>query len=508
MGGPFRVLHVDDNPDIAELTATFLEREEETLAVEPVTSAADGLERLEANEFDCVVSDYDMPRMDGIEFLQTVRERERDLPFILFTGKGSEEIASEAISAGVTDYLQKEPGAEQYTILANRITNAIDRAEAKATARQSQERYRSLFENNPLALWEEDYSEAKPYADAIADRTDDFVGYLDDHPEELDRLMSNIEVIDVNQNAVEYYGADSKAHLVDNLDTLMTDTGRDVNKRLWRNIAEGRTRFREETLTRLLDGTLRNELLELYVPDQYAEDYSRLYIAVTDITEHKERERELERQNEQLDEFVGLVSHDLRGPLTRAVGHLELATDACDRGDAEAVEEHLGTIAAAHSQMEAMIDDLLALARERQIEAEGSPVSIAAVAERSVRRLSSPPASLVTETDRLVIADVDRFTQLLENLVRNAVQHGGSAVAVRVGGTEDGFFVADDGPGIDPDDRDRIFDTGFSTSEDGTGFGLSIVTAIADAHGWTVSVTESERGGARFEFGGVEFADD
>jgi len=116
-----QVLHVDDNPEFAELAATFVEQEDDRLTVDIATSASEALDRLTEEELDCIVSDYEMPGQDGIEFLKTVRERYPDLPFILYTGKGSEEIASDAISAGVSDYLQKGTGTERYELLANRI---------------------------------------------------------------------------------------------------------------------------------------------------------------------------------------------------------------------------------------------------------------------------------------------------------------------------------------------------------------------------------------------------
>lgn len=120
-----RVLHVDDEPDFADLAATFLEREDDRFDTETATSATEGLDRLSGRTYDCIVSDYDMPRTNGIEFLEQVREKWPNLPFILFTGKGSEDLASDAISAGVTDYLQKQDGTEQYELLANRIENAV-----------------------------------------------------------------------------------------------------------------------------------------------------------------------------------------------------------------------------------------------------------------------------------------------------------------------------------------------------------------------------------------------
>ena len=123
---PIRVLHVDDDPKFAEMAATFLERTDERIVVDAVTDADAGLDRLAAGDVDCIVSDYEMPGRNGIEFLEAVRDRDPNLPFVLYTGKGSEEVASDAISAGVTDYLQKDGGTDQYTVLANRITNAVE----------------------------------------------------------------------------------------------------------------------------------------------------------------------------------------------------------------------------------------------------------------------------------------------------------------------------------------------------------------------------------------------
>ncbi len=140
-----RILHVDDEPDFAELTASFLEREGDRFQVETATSGDEGVAVLREAGFDCVVSDYDMPGQNGIEFLGRVRELHGDLPFILFTGKGSEEVASEAISAGVNDYLQKRPGTERFELLANRIENAVHQWYA-------QRNYRELFEKSAVGV--------------------------------------------------------------------------------------------------------------------------------------------------------------------------------------------------------------------------------------------------------------------------------------------------------------------------------------------------------------------
>jgi DNA-binding NtrC family response regulator len=149
IGSEIDVLHVDDEPDFAELAAEFLKRHDQRFMVETSSSVKAGLERLAHNGgFDCIISDYDMPGQNGIEFLKAIRELHPDLPFILFTGKGSEEIASEAISAGVTDYLQKEAGTDQYAVLANRARNAVLRYRAERDAERTQARLEAIAENS------------------------------------------------------------------------------------------------------------------------------------------------------------------------------------------------------------------------------------------------------------------------------------------------------------------------------------------------------------------------
>lgn len=141
MTAPITVLVVDNEPDFADLAAAMLERERDSLTVETATSGDEALETLADESISCIVSDYEMPGMTGLELLEEVRDRDPDLPFILFTGKGSEEIASEAIAAGVTQYLQKKPGRDRYTLLANQITNAVSQYRAETELRESERRY-------------------------------------------------------------------------------------------------------------------------------------------------------------------------------------------------------------------------------------------------------------------------------------------------------------------------------------------------------------------------------
>jgi signal transduction histidine kinase len=280
----------------------------------------------------------------------------------------------------------------------------------------------------------------------------------------------------------------------------------------WAGIANGRTRFRNEVVSRTLSGDRHRELVDVFVPEAAAADYSRVYVIGTDITEQKRRERELERQNERLDAFASVVSHDLRSPLSVAAGRLELARGECD-------SDHLDAVANAHDRMEALVDDLLELARQGEPVGETEPVALGETLGACWDGVATADATLQVETDGRIRADPGRFRQLMENLYRNSVEHGSTGsrtgsdnardVTVTVGELDDGsgLYVEDDGPGIDPDDRETVFEAGYTTDSEGTGFGLSIVAEVAEAHGWAVAVTDGTDGGARFEITGVEFAD-
>ena len=378
------------------------------------------------------------------------------------------------------------------------IQDITERRRREQELQRERDRYQSLFENNPLIIWEEDFSEAVAYLNEIAAGADDIKAYLLEHPEEIDQLMKRIDIIDVNQNAVEFYDAESKAELINNVDKLVVKESTEALAAEWAAIADGATRFRTELSAQSLSGERHRELLDLFVPEESAGDYSRVYVIGTDITEQKERERELERKNDRLDAFASVVSHDLRNPLNIAEGRLGLARKECDT-------DHLDSVANAHDRMEALIDDLLTLSRQGEPVGETEPVDLETISEGCWGTVSTTGASLCVAIDRQVQADPSRLRQLFENLYRNAIEHAGSDTTVTVGGCDDGFYIEDDGPGIPEGQREDVFETGYSTTDDGTGFGLSIVREVVEAHGWEISVAEADTGGARFEITGVTF---
>ncbi|MFB6156762.1 MAG: PAS domain S-box protein [Haloferacaceae archaeon] len=718
-----RVLHVDDDPECTDLTAASLERERERFTVETATSVAGGLDRLAETAFDCIVSDYDMPGRNGIDFFRAVREETPDIPFILFTGEGSEEIASEAVSAGVTDYLQKGTGTDQYTVLANRIRNAVERYRAEEQLTRQSDRLNAFslaFPDFAAIIDEEgryvdllsgpenkDLLYADP-ADLIGQklttvldadpgerflaevketiRADEgrrveyeldvpagrrqFEARLSPLPKRIEgkravvvvardisdrveqttelrrtrELLAEMERIadigaweyDIDteevtntagvrriygiepdaeltlQDALEFYHREDRERLrerfracVDSGDPYELDVrltaadgeekwvtargertqasderpvvrgyvqdvtaektrlarleqaetlfenaqdmlfiieraGEDfvvkrVNSAFERATGLSNEQLRGETPQELFGAERGQQIEQRYrqclaagEPISYEEvveaeklpdaespdgeithwetriapvrgDESSEWIvgATRDINEQKRRERELERRNDRLEEFASVVSHDLRNPLNVAQGRLELAQSECD-------SEHLDDVADALDRSQTLIDELLTLARGSDTDVNVEPVSLQVLAENCWQTVPADDATLDVETGETILANRDSLRQLLENLFRNAVEHGRGDATVTVGRQRDGFYVADDGTGVPDGQRERIFEAGYSTSEQGTGFGLRIVKQVADAHGWTIQVADSDGGGARFEVVGVD----
>jgi PAS domain S-box-containing protein len=221
-------------------------------------------------------------------------------------------------------------------------------------------------------------------------------------------------------------------------------------------------------------------------------------VIVRDTTTRKQYERMLERQNDRLKEFTDVLSHDLRTPLGIIDGRLTLFRESGE-------EEHLAAIERTTDRMERLVEDLLRVARQGRVVEHPEPTDIDSVLDIAREGALPATATLRYESVRTVMADPDRLVQVFENLLRNSAEHGGDTVTVRVGPLRDGFYVEDDGPGIPEGNREQVFDHGYTTCDDGTGYGLSIVRSVVGAHGWDVSVVGADQGGARFEITGIEF---
>jgi PAS domain S-box-containing protein len=221
-----------------------------------------------------------------------------------------------------------------------------------------------------------------------------------------------------------------------------------------------------------------------------------------DTTAKKQYEQMLERQNDRLKEFTDILAQDLQSPLTLIDGRLELFRETGE-------PEHIDQIEATTERMERLVEDLLRVARQGDVVTDPEPVDLQTVVRTAWEgsAAGADRASLEYEEVPSIGADHDRLCELFENLFRNAVDHSEGSVTVRVSPLETGIYIEDDGPGIDQSELDEIFEHGYTTTDSGTGYGLSVVGTIVNAHGWDIQAKAGDSGGLRFEVTGIEFLD-
>lgn len=353
-------------------------------------------------------------------------------------------------------------------ILAAHLTTAVQRIRSEAETRRERNRFRALFQNVPdavvLVARDDDGSLHIRRANAAFERT-----FADDESVEGDALSDHVGVPD----------GESRTSFTD-------EAGVTVEA------------IRRETPDGARDFLFRGFPVDDSEPAGY-------YAIFTDITERRARKRELEQKSQRLEEFAGILSHDLRNPLQVAQGSVELlASEATDQ-QADHVERTVDAL----DRIDALIEDLLTVAREGWTVENRQPVEGHRAVERAWRVVDAPDATLECDWTDTVRANHDRLVEALENLFRNAVEHAGPDVTVRVEPLDDaaGVAVSDDGPGLPADVRGSLFERGV-TGGRGTGLGLAVVDRIVDAHGWSVRATDSDAGGARFEIRFESAADD
>ena len=413
---------------------------------------------------DCVVVG---DRPDQLVLVDRVRETLPSLPLVLLADGN----APEALDRGVTHVV---PAADDRIELLESLATVVDRSRQD---RQKRTMLDSLLAHIPLSIYFKDReSRYVRVSDAMLTMTG--TDYIEN--DEGKRFHAPADVVGTSE--YDLFPAElAEIALEDDRDVLESETH--IDNKI------------EHVYGSVFDGT--------YVATSKAPWYDERgnvvgLVGVTrDVSEGKQSEHRLQRQNERLDRFAEVISHDLRNPIEVARGRLALARDAEDQ------TEHFDALERSLDRMDSLIEDVLELARRGETVDDPEAVHLGAIARDAWNGVDSGDATLVVESDRTVEADPGRLRQLLENLFRNAVDHAGRpdvTVTVRDNAGDTGFVVADDGVGIPESDRADVFEAGVSGTDDGTGLGLDIVQTIADAHGWHVTVTESPSGGAAFKF--------
>ncbi|PSP56756.1 hypothetical protein BRC82_01385 [Halobacteriales archaeon QS_1_67_19] len=281
---------------------------------------------------------------------------------------------------------------------------------------------------------------------------------------------------------------------------------------VWQSFQNGETRFADVFMPEVSTGGRQTMLVPLgsfgvlavteaerETFTMNAQDLVHLVAATAEAAlKRADRERRLQRQNQQLDNFASMLAHELRNPVN--IGQI-YSQQLPAETDVAAVEY----IAEAFDRIEDMIDIMLVLTRGSEAVGTPTAVDLPDAAREAWSEMDVPEARLDIEINRTIQTDETYIQHLLRNLFENAVEHGGEDVTVEVGELEDGFYVADDGVGIPAEERESVFEEGYTTAGNtgGTGLGLAFVKELAEVYEWQCEVTESAAGGARFEFRNV-----
>jgi PAS domain S-box-containing protein len=259
----------------------------------------------------------------------------------------------------------------------------------------------------------------------------------------------------------------------------------------------------ESTITyRSAGGTRRYAEVGVAKLDDQPGTVGQTLFVLRDVTDRRIHERELERERDRLDDFADMLAHEVRNPLNIAQGFLEQITPNDERE-----RDALDRVRASQTRIEQMTKELLTHARGEPI-GEIQTVDLAQIAHVAWGQTPTGEATLeVVDENQTIEANPETLQTTLENLFRNAIEHAGPTVTIRIGALpEGGFYVEDDGPGIPDEKKQQVIEEGFTTAEDGTGFGLAIVRDIVRAHGWEIAITDGAEGGARIEITGVSFS--
>jgi CheY-like chemotaxis protein len=514
-----RVLHVEDNDFFARVTAGILD-DDYDIDVYTVGSAQAALERLEIQRFDCVVSDYEMPGMDGLELLDAVRETYPKIPFILLTGGGSEQIASKAISAGVTDYLKKGDGREQFAVLANRIENAIAR---RRTERLSD---RQIAVND--LIWDVSQSvlQASSREDierTVCDRLADSEPYV----------LSWIGKVDEETPAVRpevSAGIDQRYLDAVALDANLGDTGRgdgddrddcrhDGGRRPVREAIEtGSVQVERETTVEErfdIDADVSADrhavaavplayenrtygVLSVWSDQRHAfgeterRVLSKFGNSVAYAIDSVQTRKELVRREQRLQVFNRILRHNLRNDLNVVLGRAENITEEFPPAEQEAD---------VIKQKASELIEISEKAREvgKTLDREDrtkKQIDVTDCAERTCIefRQNYPDAEIITELPESVQVYADKTLEAaISEVIENAIEHndGEPSVTVTVSATDDRDWIEltmlDDGPGIPEEEREVLAEGEETALHHGSGLGLWLTNWIVGKFGGELS---------------------
>ncbi len=453
-----KILLVDDEPSALKQIKIYLEKNNQ-MNIDTITSPKDALEMIDEKGYDAIISDYKMPQMNGLEFLEKIREKGIDKPFIIFTGKGNEEVAKEALNKGANRYVQKDIDLETKSkILSEAIKKEVNHYEAEKQLEAGREMIVFMAENSGNLMF---------------------------------RIDENMRVQYANSMTVDYLGVREREIMGRKITKFLTEEEAEGLEKSVEKVFETGEGKEYETQAESMGNKWFNVLISP-IPDPETGEVQYVLITAQDITERK--------RAEQRQEFLhSLLRHDVRNKIQVIQGYTDLLEIADDE---ETQDEYICEIVDGVDECLNLIDKVRNMRKAEEAH------------DLRAMRLKSAVESVIDEfkvedieieqdnLDHKVLGD-PLLKEIFANLIENAINHA-DCETIKISPEEiDGkvkIIVEDDGVGISSDLKERIFEKGEKGGDSsGTGLGMNLVKKITETYGGSIEVKDSELGGARFD---------
>ncbi len=364
----------------------------------------------------------------------------------------------------------------------------------------NEERFRILFESNPVSIWLEDFSGIKQLFDELRESgVSDFESYLQTHPETVEQCVELIRIIDVNRATLALHEAETKEELFANLTRTITPESYRAFQGELVDLWRGKTRITQDSIIKTLTGKLRHVTLRCNVVPGYEESFSQVLVSITDITERQRLEEQLfqAQKMETVGTLAGGIAHDFNNMLSVIIGYTDLALNKV--GEEHPLHDDLREISAAARRSAEITRQLLAFARKQTISPRvlslndtvegmlkmlrrllGENIDLAWCPSKNIGSVNMDPSQIDQILVNLCVNAQDAIVDVGKITIETGTKTFDEAYCFEHAGFIPGDFVmlavSDDGIGMDKQIMERIFDPFFTTKEFGRGTGLGLAT--------------------------------